>query len=98
MIIMGKPIFSASFSASSTVYTGSLVPGTTGTPASIIVLLASDLFPILLMTAAEGPIKVTLHFSHISTNLLFSDKKPNPGWMASAFVAMVALKMRSMFR
>ena len=97
-VTCSAPISFAASRASFTSYTGSLVPGTTGTPASIMVFLASDLFPILWMISAEGPIKVTLHFSHISTNLLFSERKPKPGWIASALVAMVALKIRSIFR
>ena len=48
--------------ASSTLRTGSLLPGTTGIPASIMVFLASDLFPILWISSGEGPIKVMLHF------------------------------------
>ena len=74
------------------------MPGTTGTWALRIVFFASDLFPILEITSADGPINATLHFSHISTNRLFSERNPKPGWIASAFVAIVALKIRSIFR
>ena len=79
LIITGKPIsfaISRPFAAS---YTGSFVPGTTGTPASIMVFLASDLLPIRLMISADGPINVMLHFSHSSANLAFSERKPKPG-------------------
>ena len=79
LIITGYPISSTMFFASSTVCTGSLLPGTTGIPASIIVFLASDLLPILLIKSAEGPINVILHFSHNSAKRAFSDKNPNPG-------------------
>ena len=64
----------------------------------IIVFLASDLFPRLWITSDLGPIKVILHCSHSSANLLFSERKPNPGWMASAPEGSVALIMFCMFR
>ena len=57
----------------------SLLPGTTGTPASIMVRLASDLLPILWIRSADGPINRILHFSHSSANLAFSDRNPKPG-------------------
>ena len=59
--------------------TGSVVPGVTGTPAAIIVLRASDLFPIRFIISALGPMKAILHFSHSSANFAFSERKPNPG-------------------
>ena len=98
LIITGYPIFSATRRASSTSWTASLPPGTTGTPASIMVFLASDLFPIRLIISADGPINVMLHFSHNSANLAFSERKPKPGWIASAFMATVAVRIRSMFK
>ena len=66
-------------SPSSAVYTGSLLPGTTGTPACIMVFLASDLFPMRLMISADGPIKVMLHCWQSFAKRAFSDKNPNPG-------------------
>ena len=63
LIMTGYPISSASLIPVSASYTGSFVPGTTGTPASIIVLRAWDLFPMLSMTSAFGPIKVIPFFS-----------------------------------
>ena len=98
LIITGKPIVFAISRPSWAVCTGSLLPGTTGTPASIMVLRASDLLPILLMISADGPIKVMLHSAHSLANLAFSERKPNPGWMASAFMATVAARIRSIFR
>ena len=94
----GYPISSAIFCPSSASYTASFVPGTTGTPASIIVFLAADLLPMRSMISADGPMNVILHFSHILTNLLFSDKTPNPGWIASAPTAIAAPSTRSMSR
>ena len=98
LIMTGKPISFAMASPSSAVYTGSLLPGTTGTPACIMVFLASDLFPMRLMISAEGPIKVMLHCWQSFAKRAFSDKNPNPGWMASAFIATVAERIRSIFR
>ena len=98
MIITGNPISFAMASPSCAVCTGSLLPGTTGTPASIMVFLASDLFPILLIISADGPIKVILHSAQSLANRAFSERKPKPGWMASAFVATVAARICSIFR
>ena len=98
MIITGKPTSLAVFKPSSTVNTGSLLPGITGTPASIMVFLASDLFPIRWITSAGGPMNRIWHFSHSSANLAFSDKNPKPGWMASAFMATQAVRICSIFR
>ena len=79
LIMTGKPISFAMASPSSAVYTGSLLPGTTGTPACIMVFLASDLFPMRLMISADGPIKVMLHCWQSFAKRAFSDKNPNPG-------------------
>ena len=98
LIITGKPISFAMARPSSAAWTGSLLPGTTGTPASIMVFRASDLLPILLIISALGPINAILHSAHSLANLAFSDRKPNPGWMASAFMATVAARILSIFR
>ena len=67
-------------------------------PAFIIVFLASDLLPSLRMTSDSGPINVMLHCSHSSANLLFSERNPNPGWIASAPEISVALMIFCIFR
>jgi len=54
-------------------------PGIIETFALLIIFLALDLLPIFSMHSAVGPMKIILHSSHILANLLFSDKKPNPG-------------------
>lgn len=78
--------------------TGSLVPGITGIPADIIVFLASCLLPVFSMISESGPINVMLHFSHNDANLLFSERNPKPGCIASACVATVALNILSILR
>ena len=45
----------------------------------MILVILRLILPILLITAAEGPIKRILHFSQSSANLAFSDKNPKPG-------------------
>ena len=78
-IITGYPIFRAEIKASSSESMAPSEPGTTGTPAFIIISLAFDLLPILSILLESGPINFILHSSHICANLLFSDKNPKPG-------------------
>ena len=94
----GKPMISAASRASPASYTGLSVPGTTGIPASFMVCLASDLFPILSISSPEGPINAMPNLAHLSAKAAFSERKPNPGWMASAFVARAVLISRSISR
>ena len=76
LIMMGQPTSCAFASASSGACTGSFVPGTTGTPASIMVLRAWLLLPMRSMTSGEGPMN-TMSFSRQSfANVEFSDRKP----------------------
>ena len=94
----GKPMISAASRASPASYTGLSVPGTTGMPASFMVRLASDLFPILSISSPEGPINAMPNLAHLSAKAAFSERKPNPGWMASAFVARAVLISRFISR
>ena len=45
----------------------------------------------------SGPMNVILHFSQIWTKRLSSERKPKPGWIASAPLTSVADIGRSMF-
>ena len=56
--------------------TGPSEPGTHGTPAFFIALIADTLSPIKRITSAVGPIKVKPDFSTCSAKSAFSDKKP----------------------
>ncbi len=51
-------------------------PGTTGTPAAIIVARAAVLDPMLLITAAGGPTNVKPACAQASANSARSDRKP----------------------
>ena len=51
-------------------------PGTQGTPAFFIALIADTLSPIKRITSAVGPIKIKPEFSTCSAKSAFSDKKP----------------------
>ena len=73
-------------------------PGTTGIPAAITATLAAILSPIKRIWSAEGPINVNPCSSTISAKLAFSDKKPYPGWIASAFEMVAADKIAGMLK
>ena len=56
----------------------------TGRPASRAAATARDLFPVSSRTSALGPTKVISAFAQAAANSGFSDKKPYPGYTASA--------------
>ena len=71
----GKPIslaFSKAVSASGMMSE----PGVMGTPLAIAVARAVALSPIIEMSLADGPMKVTPEDSQISAKRAFSDRKP----------------------
>ena len=76
LIMMGQPISRAIASASSGWCTGSFVPGTTGTPASIMVLRAWLLLPMRSRTSGAGPMNTMSFSRHSFANVEFSDRKP----------------------
>ena len=81
----GKPICSdAIFSASSASATGSVVPGTIGTPAACISSRARVLEPIASIALAGGPMKTMPASAQAWAKAAFSARKPYPGWIASA--------------
>ena len=76
LIMMGQPMGRACLRATSTSWMPFFVPGTTGTPASIMVLRAWLLLPMRSMTSGVGPMN-TMSFSRQSfANVEFSDRKP----------------------
>ena len=64
------------FCASSTVSTGSVVPGTIGTPASCISSRALVFEPIASMASAGGPMKTMPASSQARAKAAFSARKP----------------------
>lgn len=51
----------------------------------MVIIFFDSLFdPIFLIAEEGGPTKIILFFSHLSAKSAFSDKNPNPGWIASA--------------
>jgi len=78
-MITGKPIFFASFIASSADSIGSGDPGRIGTPAAVMVRRASTLSPIILMTSGLGPMNLMLQSSQIFAKVSDSARNPYPG-------------------
>ncbi len=62
--------------AAATSATGSVVPGTIGTPAFCISSRAAVLEPIASIALAGGPMKVMPAFSHAAAKPAFSARKP----------------------
>ena len=62
--------------SSGSVPSGPSEPGTHGTPAAFIDLIAETLSPISRMVSARGPTKVKPLFSTRSAKSAFSDRKP----------------------
>ena len=67
-------------------------------PGFFIAFLALTLSPIRRMVSARGPMKTNPLFSTRSAKSAFSDRKPYPGWMASASVTSAALMMAGTLR
>ena len=73
----GKPIDSAmTFRASATVSTGSVVPGTIGTPAFSMSSRAFVLEPMASIALAGGPMKTIPASSHARAKGAFSARNP----------------------
>ncbi len=69
-----------------------------GTPASAILARAAVFDPISAIARAGGPMKTMPARSHASANSLFSERKPYPGWMASAPERLATSRILSMRR
>ena len=77
LIATGYPIDSSmTWRASSTDSTGSVVPGTIGTPASRMISRALVLEPIASMASAGGPMKTMPASSQARAKAAFSARKP----------------------
>ena len=59
---------------------------------------AAALSPIRRITPAPGPMNRNPHSPHTSAKCAFSDKNPNPGWIASALLTSAALRIAGIFR
>jgi len=94
----GSPISCAHRLASSASFTPPGLPGNSGSPASRAASRARTLLPISRMTSGRGPMKAILQERHTSANSAFSDRKPYPGWMASAPVISAADSTAGTFR
>ena len=66
-----------------------------GTPAAAIIFLASILEPMASIAATGGPTQVSPAAITSRANPAFSDRKPYPGWIASAPAACAAAMTRS---
>ncbi len=76
LIMIGKPISSATRRASSMSSTIPSEPGTVGTPTSIIVRRAVALSPMARICSGVGPMNVIPERAQISLNSAFSARKP----------------------
>src|SRR6202140_2769255 len=63
-----------------------------------MVLIADTLSPIIRMVSPRGPTNMNPLFSTRPAKSAFSDRKPYPGWMATASVTSAALMMAGMFK
>jgi hypothetical protein len=95
--ITGKPMLLASRAACSAFFK-TPVPGKRGRPWRVASRRALTLSPQRRMAAGLGPMKLSPHFPQSSAKWAFSERKPYPGWMASAPVTSAALMMEGMFR
>ena len=55
-----------------------------GTPDFSAISLAFNLSPMTFITWGDGPIQINLLLLTFLAKAAFSDKKPYPGWIASA--------------
>ena len=83
---------------SSTEFTASVEPGITGTPAEWTVWRAVILSPIISIVFLLGPIKWISFSSTFWANVVLSDRKPYPGWIALEPVISAAPIIRSIFK
>ncbi len=73
-------------------------PGRSGSPAFSMASRAATLLPMSRSISGRGPMKRSRSFSTISANSAFSERKPYPGWMASAPVSSAAASTARAFR
>ena len=85
-------------SSSGSSFSGPSDPGTQGTPAAFMVLIAETLSPIRRMVSGRGPMNLKPLFSTRSAKSAFSDRKPYPGCTATESVTSAALMIAGMLR
>jgi hypothetical protein len=85
----------ATASASSTFASRPFEPGMTSSPAARMAALAGDFSPMSSITRGLGPMNVMPCCTHKAAKRAFSARKPQPGWIADAFVCSAACTMRS---
>ena len=90
LIKTGNPIFLQSSLAAFTSVTPPSEPSITGRPCALAIFFAWILSPIISISFEDAPINLILFSSKTLAKLAFSDKKPYPGWTASAFVSSIA--------
>jgi hypothetical protein len=73
-------------------------PGTQGTPAAFMTLMADTLSPIIRIVSALGPTKMKPLFSTRSAKSAFSERNPYPGCIATESVTSAALMIAGMLR
>ena len=95
--MMGSPISSASWRASSTV-TAPSEPGTTGMPSLRATLRHSTLLPSRFMASSEAPMKTMPLSRQRAGKRLSSEAKPQPGWMPTTPLRLASFTMRSISR
>jgi hypothetical protein len=94
----GRPCSSAKATTSPAPPTGSFVPGTSGAPALVAMCRAATLSPRSMIDWGEGPIQIRPASMTACANSAFSDRKPYPGWMASAPDCLAAFRILSITR
>ena len=87
--IAGKPMRRASSRACSA-SRSTPEPGRSGRPNLCAMPRELTLSPHERIDSGLGPMKASLHLRQISANLAFSERKPYPGWIASAPVISAA--------
>src|ERR1041385_833719 len=80
--MIGKPALFANAAISSNDFTGSVSPGTTGTPAACMRCRDSVFDPMASIDSGDGPMKVSPASAQARATAAFSAGKPYPGWVA----------------
>ena len=70
----------------------------TGRPSAATVCFAVTLSPMMRRCSGDGPMKAMPCSSTMAAKLAFSDRKPTPGWIASAPVMEAAVNIAGIFK
>ncbi len=98
MIATGHPCSSPKATTSAAPVRGSERPGTPATPASAAASRELILSPMTSMASGGGPTNVTPWAVTARAKSAFSEKKPYPGWTASAPLRSIAARMAPVLR